>query len=202
MNWSSDAARNRELWTTSNAEYTDASARDALGGRRDHLGCLERPRGRRSHPAGASRARTWSSSAAAPRTVSAWLARRGARPVGVDITPAQLDTARAMQKEFGLEFPLIEADAAETRPPGRDPRISSSPSTARRSGSIPTAGSLRRRGCSARRRARLPAQLHARDPLLARRGSGRGEPAARRSSGCTGSSGRKAASSSISGTAT
>ena len=45
---------------------------------------------------------------------SAWLARRGARPVGVDITPAQLETARAMQKEFGLEFPLIEADGAET----------------------------------------------------------------------------------------
>jgi SAM-dependent methyltransferase len=43
--------------------------------------------------------------------VSAWLARRGARPVGVDITPAQLRTARAMQREHGLEFPLIEASA-------------------------------------------------------------------------------------------
>jgi SAM-dependent methyltransferase len=46
--------------------------------------------------------------------VSAWLARRGARPIGVDITPAQLDTARALQQELGLEFPLIEADAADT----------------------------------------------------------------------------------------
>ncbi len=43
--------------------------------------------------------------------VSAWLARRGARPVGVDVTPAQLDTARAMQARFALEFPLIEASA-------------------------------------------------------------------------------------------
>lgn len=43
--------------------------------------------------------------------VSAWLARRGARPVGVDVTPAQLDTARAMQARFGLDFPLIEASA-------------------------------------------------------------------------------------------
>jgi SAM-dependent methyltransferase len=43
--------------------------------------------------------------------VSAWLARQGARAVGVDITPAQLDTARRMQREFGLEFPLIEASA-------------------------------------------------------------------------------------------
>jgi SAM-dependent methyltransferase len=43
--------------------------------------------------------------------VSAWLARQGARPVGVDVTPAQLETARAMQERFGLEFPLVEASA-------------------------------------------------------------------------------------------
>ncbi len=42
---------------------------------------------------------------------SAWLARRGARPVGVDVTPAQLATARELQAEHGLEFPLIEASA-------------------------------------------------------------------------------------------
>jgi len=41
--------------------------------------------------------------------VSAWLAKRGARPVGVDPAPAQLATAREMQKEFDLEFPLVEA---------------------------------------------------------------------------------------------
>ncbi len=45
--------------------------------------------------------------------VSGILARLGARPVGVDITPAQLETARAMQKQFGLEFPLIEASAED-----------------------------------------------------------------------------------------
>jgi SAM-dependent methyltransferase len=43
--------------------------------------------------------------------LSAWLARLGARPVGVDVTPAQLETARAMQARFGLEFPLVEASA-------------------------------------------------------------------------------------------
>ena len=42
---------------------------------------------------------------------SAWLAQRGARPVGVDITPAQLETARQLQRETGLEFPLLEANA-------------------------------------------------------------------------------------------
>jgi SAM-dependent methyltransferase len=45
--------------------------------------------------------------------VSAWLARRGARPVGIDITPAQLETARALQREHGLDFPLIEASAED-----------------------------------------------------------------------------------------
>ena len=41
--------------------------------------------------------------------LSAQLWRHGARPVGVDPTPAQLATAREMQAEFGIEFPLIEA---------------------------------------------------------------------------------------------
>jgi SAM-dependent methyltransferase len=43
--------------------------------------------------------------------VSAWLARRGARPVGLDVTGPQLDAARGFQREFGLHFPLVEADA-------------------------------------------------------------------------------------------
>ena len=43
--------------------------------------------------------------------VSAWLARRGARPVGIDVTPEQLATARALQAEHGLDFPLIEGSA-------------------------------------------------------------------------------------------
>ena len=42
---------------------------------------------------------------------SAWLARRGARPVGLDLTRAQLDTARAMQQRHGVRFPLVEASA-------------------------------------------------------------------------------------------
>lgn len=41
--------------------------------------------------------------------VSAWLARRGARPVGVDPTTAQLATARRFQRESGLSFPLVRA---------------------------------------------------------------------------------------------
>jgi SAM-dependent methyltransferase len=43
--------------------------------------------------------------------VSAWLARRGARPVGIDNSPVQLETARAFQREFGIEFPLLLGNA-------------------------------------------------------------------------------------------
>lgn len=45
--------------------------------------------------------------------VSAWLARAGAHPVGVDVSEAQLATARAMQAEFGLDFPLVLGSAEE-----------------------------------------------------------------------------------------
>lgn len=41
--------------------------------------------------------------------VSAWLARRGARPVGIDPTWGQLRIARQFQDEFGLRFPLLRA---------------------------------------------------------------------------------------------
>ena len=45
--------------------------------------------------------------------VSAWLARRGARPVGLDNSPAQLATARELQDRFGLRFPLIHGSAEQ-----------------------------------------------------------------------------------------
>jgi SAM-dependent methyltransferase len=37
---------------------------------------------------------------------SAWLARRGGRVIGLDNSPRQLETARELQREHGLEFPL------------------------------------------------------------------------------------------------
>jgi ubiquinone/menaquinone biosynthesis C-methylase UbiE len=46
--------------------------------------------------------------------VSSWLARRGARPVGIDNSPAQLETARRLQQEFGVEFPLHLGNAEQT----------------------------------------------------------------------------------------
>jgi SAM-dependent methyltransferase len=50
--------------------------------------------------------------------VSAWLERRGARPVAFDISKEQLATARMLQAEFGVHFPLVHADGE--RPPFAD----------------------------------------------------------------------------------
>jgi len=43
--------------------------------------------------------------------VSSWLARRGARVVGIDASMSQLATARRLQQTHGLRFPLIHGDA-------------------------------------------------------------------------------------------
>jgi SAM-dependent methyltransferase len=49
---------------------------------------------------------------------SAWLARRGARVVGLDNSARQLATARLLQREHALAFPLVHADAEQV--PFRD----------------------------------------------------------------------------------
>jgi hypothetical protein len=106
-----------------------ATARRGTGGRRNTPGraCVT---GRRPSPLGASRTSlrrrraycppTWragtaSSWAAAPY-VSAWLARRGLRPAGLDNSAAQLATARQLQDRFGLRFPLIPLIVRCARP--------------------------------------------------------------------------------------
>ena len=111
--WAEDAAKNAALWTQTNAEYTNDAARDnwALDEiswgiwsiDESDLNVLPDVNGLDVVELGCGTA-----------YVSAWLAKAGARPVGVDITPAQLDTARRMMAETGIEFPLVEADAAET----------------------------------------------------------------------------------------
>jgi SAM-dependent methyltransferase len=46
--------------------------------------------------------------------VSAWLARRGARPVGIDVSENQLATARSLQDEHDLHYPLVQGNAEAT----------------------------------------------------------------------------------------
>ena len=113
MDWRSDAAANAAQWTEANSEYTDRNAEDnwALDGitwgvwavDESELNVLGDVAGLDIVELGCGTA-----------YFSAWLAKRGARPVGVDITPAQLATARRMQQKTGIEFPLVEADGGYT----------------------------------------------------------------------------------------
>jgi SAM-dependent methyltransferase len=45
--------------------------------------------------------------------ISAWMARRGARPVGLDNSPNQLATAARLQREHDIAFPLLLGSAEE-----------------------------------------------------------------------------------------
>jgi SAM-dependent methyltransferase len=112
MDWRSDAQRNVANWTEANAEYTDENAETnwasdvswgIWGVDESELNVLGDVAGLDVCELGCGTA-----------YFSAWLARAGARPVGVDITPAQLATARRLQEKTGLVFPLVEADAGET----------------------------------------------------------------------------------------
>ena len=47
--------------------------------------------------------------------ISAWIARLGGRPIGLDPTPEQLASARRFQEEFDVHFPLVRG-IAETLP--------------------------------------------------------------------------------------
>jgi SAM-dependent methyltransferase len=104
--------KNVELWTRHNAEFTDADARRAWAQEEFTWGVWGAPE---------SELRAFGDVAGLDAVelgcgtayCSARLARMGARVVGVDPTPAQLDTARRMQVEFGLEFELIEAFGEE-----------------------------------------------------------------------------------------
>ncbi len=107
-----DAATNREVWTTENANYTDAAADQAWASTDISWGVFSIPETTLDvlgDVDGLDVVELGCGSA----YFSAWLARRGARPVGVDVTPAQLATARRCQELFDLTFPLIEADATD-----------------------------------------------------------------------------------------
>jgi len=100
--------KNVEHWTKANAEYTDGDARRAWAKEEFSWGIWGVPEseiGILGDVAGLDAVELGCGTA----YCSARLARLGARVVGVDPTPAQLETARRMQVEFGLEFPLIEA---------------------------------------------------------------------------------------------
>src|SRR5262249_3434215 len=110
-------AVNRDAWTKANAEYTDARAHDAWSQAEITWGTTRVPEaevkalpdvdGKDVVELGCGTA-----------YFGAWLARRGAHVVGVDVTPAQLDTARRMEAEFALGLEFVQANAEATGLPG------------------------------------------------------------------------------------
>src|SRR5207237_7886119 len=104
--------RNRELWTRSNAEYTDARAAEAWAQEKITWGMFKVPESEVAVLGDVSGLDVVELGCGTAY-FSAWLARRGARVVGVDVTPAQLETARRMQGETGLAFELVEASAED-----------------------------------------------------------------------------------------
>ena len=101
---------NRELWALVNAHFTDAEA-DARWLTSDmEWGLFRIPESELcvlGDVAGADALELGCGSA----YVSAHLARSGARVIGVDLSRAQLSTARRCQERFGVSFPLVEANA-------------------------------------------------------------------------------------------
>ena len=107
-----DIAVNRAAWAQVNAEYTAGHAVQAWQAGEfgwGNYGIPEREMGVLGQVAGLDVIELGCGTA----YLSAWLARQGARPVGLDLTHAQLLTARSCQGRFGIWFPLIEADAGQ-----------------------------------------------------------------------------------------
>jgi len=104
---------NVEAWTRANADYTDARAEEKWAQDEITWGIWDVPESRLGVlPDVADRDVVELGCGTA--YFSAWLKKRGARRVvGVDPTPAQLETARRCNERFGLGLEFIEAFAED-----------------------------------------------------------------------------------------
>jgi SAM-dependent methyltransferase len=105
-----DLDRNRALWALVNAQFTDEHAARAWAAGEltwGLFGVPERDLGVLGDVTGLDVVELGCGTA----YLSAQLARRGARPVGLDLSPAQLASAARCQERLGPAFPLVEADA-------------------------------------------------------------------------------------------
>ena len=101
---------NRELWALVNAQFTGAAAAERWRSASFGWGLFEIPEAS-LQVLGDIAGRDVVELGCGTAYFSAWLAREGARPVGVDLSPEQLETARQCQRDAGLSFPLVEANA-------------------------------------------------------------------------------------------
>ena len=107
-------AINREGWTQANAEYTDRQAEGAWTQEEITWGQWSQPEreiGIIPDVTGKDVVELGCGTA----YFGSWLKRLGGarRVVGIDVTPAQLETARRLNEQYGLGLELIEANAEE-----------------------------------------------------------------------------------------
>jgi len=105
-------AKNIEIWTRTNASYTGPNAERAWSEEAISWGVFSSPETELDILGDVSGLDVVEIGCGTAY-FAARLARRGARVVGVDPTPAQLETARRMQEQTGIEFPLVEAPGEE-----------------------------------------------------------------------------------------
>src|SRR5581483_937555 len=115
---SAHAHKNRAMWEASSDSYEQAHAADLSGEHalawglwrisEANLSLLGEIAGKDVLELGCGAAR-WSIA----------LAARGARPVGLDVSPRQLQHARRLMAEARVDFPLIQASAEDVLLPDR-----------------------------------------------------------------------------------
>src|SRR5262245_26601860 len=104
--------RNRRVWTKANAEYTDARALEAWRQEKIEWGMFSVPEASLG-VLGDVAGKDVIELGCGTGYFGGWLARRGARVTGVDLTPAQLESARRCSEELGIPMALVEANGED-----------------------------------------------------------------------------------------
>ena len=104
--------RNRDLWDRWAKDYAEVGARAWAGGE-PSWGIWSVPESELHVLPADLAGRDAIELGCGTAYVSCWLARRGARVVGIDNSEAQLASARRYQAEHRLEFPLLHGNAEQ-----------------------------------------------------------------------------------------
>jgi SAM-dependent methyltransferase len=108
---SSDAARNRAAWDATSDEYQQRH-REFIGRAEPRWGMWQLPESELQILGDVAGKDVLEYGCGAAQW-SILLARAGARPVGLDNSGRQLEHARRLMEEAGVEFPLVHASAGE-----------------------------------------------------------------------------------------
>ncbi|MFI5283156.1 MAG: class I SAM-dependent methyltransferase [Candidatus Dormibacterales bacterium] len=107
------AVKNRAVWTAANAAYAGPRARDSWAKKDIHWGVFKVPEDE-IHALPDVHGLDVIELGCGTAYFGCWLKKRGAaRVVGIDITPAQLETARELNAEFRMGLEFIEANAED-----------------------------------------------------------------------------------------